>query len=69
MSSLKTRNDVIERYWPDYIAYCMRSQDSEYREFHEAPTLDGFWQWYITKGPMGVKHANRYYSSERVEYL
>jgi hypothetical protein len=66
MTKLNNRNDVIERYWPDYLDYCMRSQDSDFRR---NPTLDGFWKWYITQGPMGVKHANRYYNAENVEYV
>lgn len=69
MSEYKIREDVIERYWPDYLDYCMRSQDSEIKELHKMPTIDGFWEWYITVGPMGVKHKNRFYNIERVEYV
>jgi len=48
----------------------MRSQDNkDFPEFHQKPTIDGFWQWYITKGPMGVKHKCLYYSQEVVEYV
>lgn len=63
MGKLNSKRDVIERYWPDYLGFCMRSQDSEYIEFRTQPTIDGFWQWYITKGPMGVKHKNLYYNN------
>jgi hypothetical protein len=69
MAKLKSKSDVVEWYWPDYLDFCMRSQDSEYKEFHTSPTIDGFWQWYITKGPMGVKHRNLYYTKEEVEYV
>lgn len=62
MSKLKTRQDVIEAYWPNYLGYCMRSQDSEYREFHKEPTIDGFWKWYIDKGPFGLKHKGLFYN-------
>jgi len=63
MSNLKTKKEVIERYWPDYLGFCMRSQENEHPEFHRSPTINGFWQWYITEGPMGVKHRNLYYNN------
>ena len=67
---LKTKSDVIERYWPDYLDMCMRSQDNkEFPEFRKEPTINGFWQWYITKGPMGIKHKCLYYNQEMVEYV
>ena len=69
MSKLKTREDVIERYWPDYIKMCMLSLDGDFREFEKTPTVDNFWVWYITDGPMGIKHKGRFYMEEKVEYL
>lgn len=69
MSKLKSRTDVIEWYWPDYLAYCLRSQESDILELHKSPTEEGFWQWYITDGPMGVKHRNLFYTKEDVEYV
>lgn len=69
MNKLKSRSDVIEWYWPDYLDHCMRSLDGAYREFVRKPTMDGFWLWYITDGPMGVKHRNLFYTKEDVEYV
>ena len=69
MSKLNSKKDVIERYWPEYLEACMRSLDGTYREFEKLPTEDGFWKWYITDGPMGVKHKGRFYNGERVEYV
>lgn len=69
MAKLKSKSDVIEWYWPDYLRMCMLSQDGKYREFEKRPTINGFWQWYITDGPMGVKHRNLYYTKEDVEYV
>ena len=69
MSRLNTRKAVIERYWPDYLGYCLRSRDSKDPVHWKEPTLDGFWLWYIKDGPMGVKHRNLYYNEERVEYV
>lgn len=69
MSKLKSKSDVVEWYWPDYLDRCMRSQDSKIKQLHESPTIDGFWQWYITDGPMGVKHRNLFYTKEDVTYV
>jgi len=71
MAKLKSKSDVIEWYWPDYLKYCIRSQDSKFNEAvnYIYPTVDGFWQWYITKGPMGVKNRHLYYTKEDVEYV
>lgn len=63
MSKLKSTTDVIERYWPDFLSYCMHQK----RPF--TPTLDKFWYWYITDGPMGTKHKLLFYNRERVEYV
>ena len=68
-TKLKTQEDVIERYWPDYLDYCMRTLCTQPLYNQQRPTHNGFWEWYITSGPMGVKHANRYYNVERVEYV
>jgi hypothetical protein len=69
MSKLKSKSDVIEWYWPDYLEFCMRSQEREHIELRKQPTVDGFWQWYITKGPLGTKHRNLFYHKEDVEYV
>jgi hypothetical protein len=69
MNKLKNKSDVVERYWPDYLRMCMLSLDGKYREFDRHPTIDGFWLWYVTDGPMGVKHRNLYYTKQDVEYL
>lgn len=77
MSTLSNKNfnnksDVIERYWPDYLSFCMRDGqyiNNRYVEIAKLPTIDEFWRWYITSGPMGVKHANRLYNEDRVEYV
>lgn len=66
---LRKKQDVIEKYWPDYLDHCMRSLDSKVVKTHKYPTVDGFWAWYITDGPMGVKHKNLFYNPiEKVRY-
>jgi hypothetical protein len=69
VSKLKSRSDVIEWYWPDYLAYCMRTRDNSNPLYWKLPTVDGFWLWYIEDGPMGVKHRNLFYTKEDVEYV
>lgn len=65
MSKLNSKNAVIEWYWPDFLEFCMSSFDS-YNHFQDTrpsksdygivkrvnPTVDNFWLWYITVGPM-----------------
>jgi hypothetical protein len=69
MSKLSSKLDVIEWYWADYLAACMRSRDSKNPVFWKSPTIDGFWLWYIEDGPMGLKHQNLYYTEEKVYYI
>lgn len=69
MNKLKSREDVIEWYWPDYLDMCMRSLDSKNPMYWKIPTTKGFWNWYITDGPMGEKHRNLFYTKENVEYV
>jgi hypothetical protein len=69
MAKLKSKSDVIEWYWPDYLAYCLRSRDSKDPVHWKEPTIDGFWLWYIKDGPMGVKHHCLYYTKEDVAYV
>ena len=69
MSKLKSKADVMEWYWPDYLNMCMLTLESNNPICWKHPTIDGFWEWYITDGPMGVKHRNLYYTKEEVEYV
>jgi hypothetical protein len=73
MSKLKTKSDVIEWYWIDYLAWCQENIESEFRSQFSAktaPTVDNFWKWYISsEGPLGVKKALRFYSKTDVEYV
>lgn len=74
MSKLKSKSEVIEWYWPDFLNYCLEwneanRRDSDNRLPDMKPTVDAFWQWYITSGPMGVKHRNLYYTKEDIEYV
>ena len=62
MSKLKSKSGVIEWYWIDYLAYCQNAAITK-------PTEDGFWLWYITVGPLGVKKELRFYSKTDVEYV
>lgn len=66
MSKLKSKSDVIEWYWVDYLDSCLRSRDNI---FWKGPTIDGFWLWYITDGPMGLKHKGLFYTKEDIEYV
>lgn len=66
MSKLKSKSDVIEWYWPDFLRYCMLSRDNG---FPVNPTQDNFWKWYINDGPMGLKHQSLLYTKEDVEYV
>lgn len=73
MSKLKSKSDVIEWYWPDFLASCLRSLEHiepklGYRT-PVNPTVDNFWRWYIEDGPMGVKHRNLFYTKEDIEYV
>lgn len=70
---LKSKSDVIEWYWPDFLNYCMKDRKHQREvngwQCNVQPTEDNFWQWYITTGPLGVKEAGRYYSKEEIEYV
>lgn len=75
MSKLKSKSDVIEWYWPDFLNFCMK--DHKYRKDQKViwapspihPTVDNFWLWYISDGPLGVKEAGRYYTKTEVVYI
>jgi hypothetical protein len=71
MSKLKTKADVIEWYWPDYLYHCIQANKSENPVYWTQPTEDGFWKWYITKnvGPLAIKVDGKWYSKEDVEYV
>jgi hypothetical protein len=73
MSKLKSKSDVIEWYWPDFLKYVMgrRNYVKKYDLAAHVPeiTLPEFWKWYITDGPLGVKEAGRWYTKEDVEYV
>lgn len=73
MSKLKSKQDVVEWYWPDFLGYCLRVNELEKKHSGYPmpfdPTVDNFWKWYITDGPMGVKHRNQFYTKEDVEYV
>lgn len=73
MSKLKSKSDVIEWYWPDFLVYCLRSLSRVEQKLgyatSVAPTVDNFWAWYIQDGPMGVKHRSLFYTKEDVEYV
>lgn len=82
MSKLKSKSDVIEWYWPDFLNFCMTDTANDGADSWPAkssygsgvvrralPTIDNFWLWYITDGPLGVKHAGRYYTKDEVEYV
>lgn len=62
MNKLKSKSEVIEWYWIDYLAYCQVMRRSKMKEIWKEPTEDGFWLWYITLGPLGVKRELRFYS-------
>lgn len=77
MSKFKSKSDVSEWYWPDFLNFCLKSgqyihsynalQHGLYKP--TAPTEDNFWIWYITDGPMGVKEAGRWYTKEDIDYV
>lgn len=73
MSKLKSKSDVIEWYWPDFLKYVLgkRKYAKQYDITAHVPeiTLPEFWKWYITKGPMGLKEEGHYYSKEEIEYI
>lgn len=82
MPKLKSKSDVIEWYWPDFLKFCMKGNTingmtnrwvkSTYNDDPTPaaiPTIDNFWLWYITAGPMGVKEAHRYYTKENIQYV
>lgn len=73
MPKLESKDDVLEWYWPDFLTYCLKDRkfqkDTNGWSTNVAPTVDNFWQWYITKGPMGLKEAGHYYTKESVEYV
>lgn len=68
MIKLKSKSDVIEWYWPDYLKMCMKSRDSKNPLYWQEPTLGGFWLWYITDGAMGLKHRGLFYTKDEIEY-
>lgn len=72
MAKLNSKKDVIEWYWPDFLQYCMRTRKDvniQLGRFAVDPTIDNFWKWYITVGPMGVKNDCRHYLKESIEYV
>lgn len=69
MSKLKSKSDVIEWYWPDYLDACLKTRKSDNIVLWQSPTLDGFWKWYITDGPLGLKRRGLFYSKTEVEYV
>lgn len=69
MGKLKSKSDVIEWYWTDYLDYCIRLRNLDDIVQWKSPTLDGFWLWYITHGPLGLKVKGHYYTKTDVEYL
>lgn len=73
MGKLKSKSDVIEWYWPDFLDYCLRSlKRVEPRIGYPTPvqpTIDNFWSWYIQDGPLGVKVAGKFYSKTEIEYV
>ena len=71
MSKLKSKQDVIEWYWPDFLVFCVRSIELYKKDIGQkvAPTETNFWDWYITYGPMGLKHKSLFYTKEDVEYI
>lgn len=74
MSKLKSKSDVVEWYWPDFLDYCMRTQSSNSNHGYQyplitEPTVDNFWCWYITGGPLGLKHRGLFYTKEDVQYV
>lgn len=82
MSKFKSKSEVVEWYWPDFLNFCMADSDNN-NSFQDVriskgsyslvnrvnPTVDNFWLWYVTDGPMGVKHAGRFYTKESIEYI
>jgi hypothetical protein len=69
MSKLNSKSDVMEWYWPDYLDYCLRSRKAEDIVAYKSPTVDGFWLWYITYGPLGLKNKGLFYTKTEVEYV
>lgn len=73
MSKLKSKQEVIERYWPDFLKFCIRQGklDKKYPNTatNVTPTVDNFWHWYITDGPLGLKDRGLFYNEDKVEYL
>lgn len=73
MAKLKSKQDVIEWYWPDFLGYVLaqRKYAAKYDLSARVPelTLPEFWKWYITDGPLGVKDAGRFYSKDDIEYV
>ena len=57
MSKLKTKQQVMDWYWIDYLDYCIRDRKGMFelkKDKYENPTVEGFWKWYMTVGPLGV---------------
>lgn len=69
MNKLKSKSDVVEYYWPDYLDMCLRTRDNNDIVGWQSPTIDGFWLWYIKDGPLGLKHRGLFYTKEDVEYV
>ena len=73
MSKLKSKSDVIEWYWIDFLNYVQGKK--EYAQKYNIashvpqPTIAEFWKWYIGDGPLGVKKAGRWYTKTEVEYV
>jgi hypothetical protein len=70
---LKTKSDVVEWYWPDFLAFCLRSRKRIVPKLGYSlpvdPTIKNFWIWYITDGPLGLKDDGHFYSKDEVKYV
>lgn len=72
MAKLKSKSEVIEWYWPDFLEFCIKEIEAGKRDLAHTiikPTADNFWYWYIKEGPLGVKTAGRFYFKTEVEYV
>lgn len=74
MSKLNSKESVIEWYWPDFLNYCIKDrkfhkETNSWTDIYTKPTIDNFWQWYITEGPLGLRENGHYYTKENIEYI
>jgi hypothetical protein len=71
--TLDSKTAVVEWYWPDFLNYCIKDRRFQKETNSEKqatlPTIDNFWVWYITKGPMGLKEDGHYYTKDSIEYV